>query len=78
VRSFPSGGLVPDAVHFVDDRASLMVGLSILATPATTSFAFKVGLDLPLFSADPGDEHSACILRQRPDVGLEGTEEGYM
>jgi len=50
----------------------LMVGLSILATPATTSFAFKVGLHLPLFSADL-ETSSPCAFSD-----LEGTDEGYV
>jgi hypothetical protein len=56
----------------------LMVGLTVLATPATTFLALKVGLYLSLFRADLGDEEYVHILRQCPGAVLENIEEDYM
>ncbi|OAX43707.1 hypothetical protein K503DRAFT_847041 [Rhizopogon vinicolor AM-OR11-026] len=64
------------SVALMNERR-LMVGLSVLSTPATNSLALTLGLYLSIFRADLDDEKFVHILRQRPDAGLESAEEKY-
>ncbi|KAG2754012.1 hypothetical protein P692DRAFT_20828095 [Suillus brevipes Sb2] len=57
----------------------LSVGLSVLPTPVTCmSLTMKLGVGLPLFRADMGDEQCVHILRQRPNAVPESPEKKSM
>jgi hypothetical protein len=75
---FPSGGLVPDAVHFVDERESFDGWVIYSCNPS--DYLLRLQGETPSFpiQRESEDEQSVCILRQRPDAGLEGTDEGHM
>ncbi|KIK36901.1 hypothetical protein CY34DRAFT_810859 [Suillus luteus UH-Slu-Lm8-n1] len=61
------------------NKIRLSVVLSVLPTPpACKSLTTKLGLGLPLFSADMGDERLVHVLRQRPNAVPESPEEKSM
>jgi hypothetical protein len=63
----------------LSNKHRLSVVLSVLPTPAAAqSLTMKLGLNLPLFSADIGDEQLVHILRQRPNAVPESPEEKSM
>ncbi|KAG1733655.1 uncharacterized protein EDB91DRAFT_1338085 [Suillus paluster] len=67
---------LPSYVLMNQPRSRVM--LSVFPTPAASSLATKLGLDLSLFCADLGDEKFVHVLQQCPDAGPESPEDKHM